>query len=127
MTAFTFTFTLWSSTSKGSHQKALHHVTSIQHQKYGPLSTALLTSTRGTKKLFKNTCKQHENVELFNKRQLFISYEAFNTTTVNQVKTKIIVLTPAALSTVNDYLHLKTSKLFFNVDFEGKKKGKHVT
>ena len=40
----------------------------------------LLTSTWGTKKLFKNTQKQHGNMKSFNKRQLFIPYEAFNTT-----------------------------------------------
>ena len=49
-------------------------------------TTPLLTSTSSTKKLFKNRQKQHENMKSFNKRQLFISYEALYTSNHANVK-----------------------------------------
>ena len=57
----------------------------------------LLISTCGTKKLLKNTWKQHENMKSSNKRQLFISYEALYYS-VNHVKNKIAVLKPAFIN-----------------------------
>ena len=57
--------------TKGSHPNIMPRLMSIQREKF--------MSTCGTKKTKKHKSKQLEKVKSINKRQLFISYEAFNT------------------------------------------------